>query len=245
MPGYQGLLCEENINDCDDYTCANGGTCHDLVNDFICDCMPGFGGKDCRENIDECAQEPCQHGGDCEDLINDFKCTCRNGYHGKTCEYIVGQEPPPDLNGNNTATDYNTMDPGVDRSTTAIPGVGKAIQDNPEIRDQSVMGLQLTVYICVGVGVPCIIIIGILAFLLFRRRRKRNCDDGSGGGASDVQKENERNEIANMNNKAKTKCIDTDLLQQPTSSLKITNEEQQGSSARTLQINKNNLNIEK
>ena len=237
VPGYQGTLCQENVNDCDGYTCANGGTCHDLQNDFICDCLPGFGGKDCREIISKCIEMPCQHGGDCQDLINDFKCTCRSGYHGKMCQYIEGQTPIPPHGKNATGAGSTTA--ATEKATNTG---GEAGESKQEVRDQSVMGLQVTVYICVGVGVPCIIIIGILAFLLFRRHRKRHCD---AQGSSNVQKENERNEIANMNNKAKTKCIDTDLIQQPTSSvsLKITNEEQQ-SSSRTLHINKNNLNIE-
>ena len=37
--GFTGVLCEENIDDCqnnNNTVCSNGGECHDLVNGYMC-----------------------------------------------------------------------------------------------------------------------------------------------------------------------------------------------------------------
>ena len=38
MPGFDGIHCENNINDCASEPCLNGGVCQDLVNKYRCDC---------------------------------------------------------------------------------------------------------------------------------------------------------------------------------------------------------------
>ena len=96
VPGFVGPLCQENVPDCDTRPCANGGQCHDLINDFACTCAPGWTGKDCRYNIDECESNPCKNGGSCHggDLVNDYECMCLPGYRGKDCS-IFGTGPTP------------------------------------------------------------------------------------------------------------------------------------------------------
>lgn len=37
---FLGVNCEVDIDDCATYHCENGGTCVDLVNDYICQCPP-------------------------------------------------------------------------------------------------------------------------------------------------------------------------------------------------------------
>ena len=66
--GFVGTHCEENVNDCHDSPCKNGGTCHDSINDFVCACKPGFTGKDCSIEINECRSSPCMNNGFCIDL---------------------------------------------------------------------------------------------------------------------------------------------------------------------------------
>jgi uncharacterized membrane protein len=49
--GWQGVTCDDNIDDCTPDTCLNGGTCSDLVADFSCACLagpPAFTGKRCE-----------------------------------------------------------------------------------------------------------------------------------------------------------------------------------------------------
>ena len=36
-----------DIIDCHGQPCQNNGTCHDLVNDYRCDCVAGFNGTNC------------------------------------------------------------------------------------------------------------------------------------------------------------------------------------------------------
>ena len=44
VPGYQGVNCEYEVDECQNQPCQNGGTCIDLVNHFKCSCPPGTRG---------------------------------------------------------------------------------------------------------------------------------------------------------------------------------------------------------
>ncbi|XP_026554381.1 protein jagged-2 isoform X1 [Pseudonaja textilis] len=83
--GFTGAYCHENIDDCLEKPCKNGGTCIDEVNDFRCFCRNGWEGKLCDINFNDCSPNPCHNGGQCIDLENDFYCACKNGWKGKTC----------------------------------------------------------------------------------------------------------------------------------------------------------------
>ena len=41
MPGYFGLQCDTEMDECGSSPCNNGGRCIDLVNDYSCTCPPG------------------------------------------------------------------------------------------------------------------------------------------------------------------------------------------------------------
>nr|XP_020459662.1 protein jagged-2-like isoform X2 [Monopterus albus] len=84
-PGFSGIYCHKNINDCVSNPCRNGGTCIDGVNSFQCFCPDGWEGRLCDLNIDECRHNPCKNGGRCVDLVNDFVCECADNWKGKTC----------------------------------------------------------------------------------------------------------------------------------------------------------------
>ena len=71
MTGYEGRLCEVNINECIDSPCKNGGSCVDLVNGYQCLCVSGYTGNDCNIEIDECVPQPCLNNATCQDLINE------------------------------------------------------------------------------------------------------------------------------------------------------------------------------
>ena len=51
------------INNCITGICQNGGTCQDLVGDYVCSCVPGYTGRNCQtsesnnksNNIQHCA----------------------------------------------------------------------------------------------------------------------------------------------------------------------------------------------
>lgn len=69
-------------------TCENGGSCQDLVNDYMCICPNGFEGRNCSVNIDDCVNATCVNG-ECMDLIEDFRCVCLPGYTGSACSEII------------------------------------------------------------------------------------------------------------------------------------------------------------
>ncbi|KAI9551524.1 serrate [Daphnia sinensis] len=84
-PGYSGHFCTDNVNDCADSPCRNGGTCIDGIDSFHCVCPKGYDGLTCDHNVDDCAANPCRHNGTCVDLVADFVCRCVDGWKGRTC----------------------------------------------------------------------------------------------------------------------------------------------------------------
>lgn len=83
--GWEGKVCESEIDECSSGPCAYG-TCTDLLADYQCDCEPGYAGKDCQEEIDNCLQFECQNGGMCKPSEEVNTCACPPGYIGKRCQ---------------------------------------------------------------------------------------------------------------------------------------------------------------
>uniref|UniRef100_A0A8D0GC18 Sushi, von Willebrand factor type A, EGF and pentraxin domain containing 1 n=1 Tax=Sphenodon punctatus TaxID=8508 RepID=A0A8D0GC18_SPHPU len=95
-PGYTGLKCEMEIDECKSSPCLNNGICKD---GFHCKCLPGFTGVLCDKNINECLRRPCKNGATCKDGINSFRCQCVTGYTGPHCEVNINEcESNPCLN---------------------------------------------------------------------------------------------------------------------------------------------------
>ena len=86
VPGFTGMMCEEDIDDCVTVSCSGNGQCVDGVDSFICMCDPGFTGELCQINIDDCVGVNCSGNGECVDEVNNFKCKCNPGYRGQLCE---------------------------------------------------------------------------------------------------------------------------------------------------------------
>ena len=207
-PGFDGPRCERNINECDILPCANGGTCEDKVNDFLCKCVSGFTGKTCNIDIDECAIKPCQNGGICKDRVNDYECICPQGTSGKLCQ-----------NGENMSGSSKSSSVQTLTTPTSKPAKGEEWSDVRDPNNMSTVTMeQLLLIVCLGVGIPILIIMAIILFLLCTRRRDNE---------PDFLKENERNKINSMNHK--DKCIDTNVISTlPPNNvcLKVTNEQQ-------------------
>uniref|UniRef100_A0A673YMW5 Slit homolog 3 (Drosophila) n=1 Tax=Salmo trutta TaxID=8032 RepID=A0A673YMW5_SALTR len=87
-PGYEGLQCEVNPDDCEDNDCENNSTCVDSINNYTCFCPPNFIGDLCEEGVDPCMQgfDPCQHDSKCLPLTKGYRCECLPGYVGQHCE---------------------------------------------------------------------------------------------------------------------------------------------------------------
>ena len=65
-PGFVGLTCEAEIDECATNACDPTGTakCLDLDNKFECECREGFEGELCQTNVDDCAGSPCLNEGE-------------------------------------------------------------------------------------------------------------------------------------------------------------------------------------
>ena len=86
-PGYEGIRCESNVNDCDNNKCQNNATCMDLVQAYRCDCSPGYMGEYCEAKIPFCTKghDPCENGGRCVDHRTHYSCECPVGFAGLNC----------------------------------------------------------------------------------------------------------------------------------------------------------------
>lgn len=48
QPGFEGVHCQINVNDCANRPCKNGGRCRDLEGDYACQCNSPYVGKQCQ-----------------------------------------------------------------------------------------------------------------------------------------------------------------------------------------------------
>ena len=61
--GWTGVLCNKNINECENHSCQHSSICKDAIVNYTCECKPGYGGRFCEINIDDCNPNPCQNRG--------------------------------------------------------------------------------------------------------------------------------------------------------------------------------------
>ena len=83
--GFSGSFCQ-NIDDCVNVTCNNGGKCVDDFNSFKCECPSNYSGKFCEQ------AKICDKCIDSNTIYCDKKskrCTCNTGYTGTFCETKV------------------------------------------------------------------------------------------------------------------------------------------------------------
>ncbi|XP_077390674.1 protein crumbs homolog 1 isoform X1 [Festucalex cinctus] len=117
LPGFEGTLCEIDINECGSNPCLNGGRCIERswqvlfgiepllperydpqhAAGYICSCPPRTTGSFCQELIDHCDPNPCWNRGRCESHDGGYMCHCSkqrsNGYlyGGANCDVrLVG-----------------------------------------------------------------------------------------------------------------------------------------------------------
>jgi len=62
IAGYQGDLCEDDVDECASHPCQNEGICINLVNSFRCECMERYHGVFCQKLIQSCKSGPCING---------------------------------------------------------------------------------------------------------------------------------------------------------------------------------------
>lgn len=225
VPGFVGTLCQENVDDCEMRPCANGGRCSDLVNDFRCECAPGFEGKDCSFEIDECKNNPCLNGGICKDLFADYSCTCPDGFWGKNCHLQEGATAPGD-----NRNFVNTGGVTTERPQTTVANGDSAGQIGSNIDGEDDDGsdasrTHVLIGVCLGCGITLIIIIIIVIFILCKKRSFHQRDTQQ--NMENLAREKEQRYINNMNNKSGDIFTTLPSSASNSSSIKISNEEQQ------------------
>lgn len=47
IPGFVGVLCEQQVDNCDSGPCKHGATCTNLVNNYTCECTKFYSGRNC------------------------------------------------------------------------------------------------------------------------------------------------------------------------------------------------------
>ncbi len=92
ISSYDGKNCERNVDDCAQQPCLNGGTCHDGVANYHCECPAGKTGLLCHLD-DACASDPCNAGAICEtDVVTGgYNCSCPKGFVGAECNVDVNE----------------------------------------------------------------------------------------------------------------------------------------------------------
>ncbi|XP_019639757.1 PREDICTED: fibropellin-1-like [Branchiostoma belcheri] len=87
--GYEGDLCNIDIDECASNPCQNGGTCLHGVNSYSCHCQVGYGGENCQ-HVEDCLSSPCVHG-TCTDGLASYTCSCENGWTGNNCNQEIDE----------------------------------------------------------------------------------------------------------------------------------------------------------
>ena len=80
----KGHPVDQNIDNCVNHQCVNGGVCVDGVNAYSCTCPMGFSGEFCQNDINDCSDDICGPGGSCSDAGANscYQCICGDGYTG-------------------------------------------------------------------------------------------------------------------------------------------------------------------
>nr|XP_020029688.1 protein crumbs homolog 1-like [Castor canadensis] len=99
QPGFTGIHCEEDINECSSNPCQNGGTCENLPGNYTCHCpfdeasTTFYGGEDCSEILLGCTHHQCLNNGKCiphfQNGQHGFTCLCPPGFTGTLCEIVT------------------------------------------------------------------------------------------------------------------------------------------------------------
>lgn len=98
--GYEGRNCETDADDCAQQPCLYGGTCHDRVANYFCECPPGRTGLLCHLE-DACASNPCNAGAECKtDVVSGkYNCSCPKGFVGPECNVDINECDEGELRG--------------------------------------------------------------------------------------------------------------------------------------------------
>uniref|UniRef100_A0A8C6TAT4 Protein crumbs homolog 2 n=1 Tax=Neogobius melanostomus TaxID=47308 RepID=A0A8C6TAT4_9GOBI len=160
-PGWEGILCEREIDECAYSPCLYG-TCTDLMADYRCECEPGYIGKNCQDEVDNCLEFSCVNGGTCVEAERTHTCTCPPGYIGKQIDEC---ESGPCLNGATCLNRLNRF------QCLCLPGFSGKLCDNTERVPWLAVTIPLTTL--------CALLAILAAFFLVMTARKKRQSEGT------------------------------------------------------------------
>ncbi|XP_063140333.1 protein crumbs homolog 2 isoform X2 [Rattus norvegicus] len=89
-PGFAGLTCQEDTDECQSEPCLHGGTCSDTVAGYICQCPEAWGGHDCSVQLTGCQGHACPLAATCiptfKSGFHSYICRCLPGTYGSFCD---------------------------------------------------------------------------------------------------------------------------------------------------------------
>ena len=89
IDGHMGENCTQLIEQCQEQSCLNNGTCVQLAQGFECICDPNlWNGTYCNESVDICANSQCSPEGTRYCALNNssYECICINAWEGELCD---------------------------------------------------------------------------------------------------------------------------------------------------------------
>ncbi|KAL4232641.1 7 transmembrane receptor (Secretin) [Mactra antiquata] len=94
LPGYTGIFCFDDINECSSGATSCPGIHSNCVNtdgSYYCICNNGWEGTDCKDDIDECMFDTCSENEVCQNTPGSFSCICMTGWYGQHCDQNINE----------------------------------------------------------------------------------------------------------------------------------------------------------
>nr|XP_034961755.1 protein delta homolog 1 [Zootoca vivipara] len=167
LPGFTGIFCEIDTDDCESNPCENGGTCTDIGRGFRCICPSGYGGVLCSSPITICTSGPCKNGGTCHQRPGgSFECICKPPFAGVTCasssrNASVGAEAKHRLNHHPRPKAHHKpirpQEPDV-----------LTIKETVENRQRLLSKSQVICFLALGL-LTCLVVLGTTGVIFFSR----------------------------------------------------------------------------
>ncbi|MEQ2196995.1 hypothetical protein XENOCAPTIV_020460, partial [Xenoophorus captivus] len=170
--GWEGGLCEKEINECSSAPCVYG-FCKDLMADYQCECEPGYEGKNCQDEVDNCLVFSCVNGGVCEETAGIITCSCPPGYKGTRCQCETEVDECESSPCQNGATCLNRLN---HFQCVCVPGFsGKLCESNKGEPKERVPWLEVTI----PLTTLCVLLAILTVFFLIMTARKKRQSEGT------------------------------------------------------------------
>ncbi|XP_035687115.1 fibropellin-1-like [Branchiostoma floridae] len=135
VQGYQGHLCQLDVDECTSSPCLNNAECFNEVPGYTCHCPPGYAVVRCGMEVNECASNPCWRGGTCIDGTGSYTCVCKYGSAGQNCEIALN---------NGTCYWFSDDSQAHETASTTCADMGGHLMDVKEPNEQQWIGSHIS-----------------------------------------------------------------------------------------------------